>query len=65
MKCPQCVAASLSSYVVFTLPLKDINANILYYAPNGNFAKDQTRDVYIYTCSQNHTGLITRPSDPI
>jgi hypothetical protein len=62
-KCPQCVAASLTSYVGFVNPIIGADGSLLYCSPNGNFHNDNTLgDKIFYLCTQNHCGVIDRPA---
>ncbi len=59
-KCPQCVAASLTSYVGFVNPIKNTENKLYYFDPNGDFHLDNgLGNKIIYMCTQNHFGIIT------
>jgi len=62
-KCPQCVAASLTSNVGFVNPILGLDGGLLYCDTTGVFHDDLNLGTRVfYICTNNHAGVINRPA---
>lgn len=61
--CPQCVTASLTSYVVMVPPIYGVDGGLLYWDPTGLFHDNLSIGTNIvYICSNNHIGGMAKPT---
>lgn len=61
-QCPQCIAVSQTSQVVAQFPIQTPNGNTIFFNAQGQVNTTSGLNVLVYNCTNNHTGIVTRPT---